>query len=61
MTDNTGHIKIYSDNWDDIGKIYNVLTYKRMSTDSTAVHLQLEYEGVLYNRVVAVHQIEWVD
>ena len=51
--------RINSDMWDDAGKIYNVISY-RNTPNSTAVHLQLEYEGVVYNRVVAQHQIEWI-
>ena len=52
-------MRINTDMWEDADKIYNVLSYKKMP-DSTAVHLQLEYDGVLYNRVVAEHQIEWI-
>ena len=52
-------MRINTDMWEDADKIYNVLSYKKMP-DSTAVHLQLEYYGVLYNRVVAEHQIEWI-
>lgn len=53
-------MRINNDKWEDAGKIYNVLSYKRMP-NSTGVHLQLEYEGVLYNRVVAENQIEWIE
>lgn len=52
-------IRIDDDKWDDVGKIYKVLKYFRRK-DSTAVELELEYEGTLSKRVVAYHTIEWL-
>lgn len=52
-------IRINNDMWDDAGKVYEVISYQRMP-NSTGVKLQLEYNGVLYNRVVPLNQIEWI-
>lgn len=56
----TDHMRIDSDHWDDVGKIYHVVSYKRRP-DSTAVELELQIEdGAIVKRVVPIHQIEWV-
>lgn len=50
-------ISIDSDRWDDWGKTYKVLSYKRRP-NSTAVELELDYKGTISKCVVPYHQIE---
>ena len=49
-----------TDRWEDAGKKYRLISLERR-TSSTATELVLEYEGVRSSRVVAFHQIEWVE
>lgn len=57
----TDRVRIDNDMWEDHGKIYNVVSYKRRP-DSTAVELVLQLEdGSTVNRTVAMHQIDWID
>ncbi len=59
---NTGYIKIDSDDWQDAGKVYKVLEYFRRNPESTAVELKLELEGgQVVSRVVPYHWIEWIE
>lgn len=52
--------RLNTDNWDDVG-VYFVRSYARRP-DSTAVELELEdSNGVVSNKVVAFHQIEWIE
>jgi hypothetical protein len=53
--------RINSDSWEDAGKVYFVHSLKSRP-NSTGVTLKLEDEdGNIVERVVASHQIEWVD
>jgi hypothetical protein len=53
--------RINSDSWEDAGKVYFVHSLKSRP-NSTGVTLNLEDEdGNIFERVVASHQIEWVD
>ena len=61
MNNNTGYIKIDSDNWEDAGKIYRVLEYFRPDPKSTAVHLVLEFNNEQIKKVVPYHWIEWIE
>ena len=55
------YVKIDSDDWEDAGKTYKVVSYFRRN-DSTAVELELELEnGETVHRVVAYHMLEWID
>ena len=56
------YIKLHNDRWDDLNKVWVVLEY-RTREDSTAVNLVLEdaYSGETTHRVVASHQIEWLE
>lgn len=59
---NTGYIKIDSNQWSDAGRLYKVLKYFRRDPDSTAVELTLEHEnGMVETRVVPSYQIEWIE
>lgn len=52
--------KLDTDRWDDVGEIYTVISsYRR--PNSTAVELLLEKDGTQISKVVAVHQIEWIE
>ena len=52
--------KLDTDKWDDIGETYTVISsYRR--PNSTAVELLLEKDGTQISKVVAIHQIEWID
>lgn len=61
IMNNTGYIKIDSDNWEDAGKIYRVHEYFRSDPKSTAVHLVLEYDNEQIKKVVPYHWIEWIE
>jgi hypothetical protein len=53
--------RINSDSWEDAGKVYFVHSLKSRP-NSTGVTLNLEDEdGNIFERVVASHQIEWID
>lgn len=56
----TGYIKIDEDKFQDAGKIYKVLSYFRRD-NSTAVELELEFNGRTMKRVVPIHAIEWIE
>jgi len=58
---NTGYIRINSDDWEDVGKLYKVLEYFRRDPDSTAVELTLEHNNEKINKVVPYHWIEWIE
>ena len=57
----TEYIKINSDEWEDAGKIYKVVSYfRRKLPESTAVELTIENEmGETISKVVPYHWIEW--
>lgn len=56
-----GHIRINSDKWDDVKKTWLVLESKTRE-GSTAVELKLRDSfGKEEHRVVASHQIEWLE
>ena len=58
---NTGYIKINSDEWGDAGKIYKVVDYAPRD-DSTAVELTLlESDGNMIHRVIPYHWVEWIE
>jgi hypothetical protein len=61
IMNNTGYIKINSDNWEDVGKIYKVHEYFRPKSESTAVHLVLEFNNETIKKVVPYHWIEWIE
>ena len=53
--------RIDNDKWEDAGKVYFVYSSENRP-NSTAVRLMLEDEdGNIFERVVASHQIEWID
>lgn len=56
------YIRLDNDKWDDAGKVWSVITYISRP-DSTAVTLMLEdtETGERCTRVVANHQIEWLE
>jgi hypothetical protein len=55
------YCKLNNDKWSDVGVVYFVHSYSRRE-NSTATELLLEYpDGSLEKRVVAFHQIEWID
>ena len=54
-------IQIWSDKWDENGKIYRVLSHYKES-DSTGMHLELEdADGNIEHKVIPIHNIEWID
>jgi hypothetical protein len=55
------YCRLDTDNWEDAGVVYFVHRYAR-NEPSTATELTLESpEGIITERVVAYHQIEWID
>ena len=54
------YIMIDNDMWEDAGKKYKLISLVRRP-GSTATELELEYEGKTINRVVAYHNIQWVE
>lgn len=56
----TGYIKIWSDKWDDVGKIYRVLSYYKPD-NTTACQVELQHQsGKIEQRVIPFHEIEWI-
>ena len=56
------YIRINNDDWNDAGIIYGVLEYSK-PVDSTGVKLVLENRETkeIIHRVIAEHQIEWLE
>jgi hypothetical protein len=54
------YIVLNTDKWEDTGKKYRLISLLRRE-GSSATELVLEYEGVQSSRVVAYHQIEWLE
>lgn len=56
------YVRLDNDRWDDAGKVWSVLEYATRE-NSTAVTLVLEdtKTGEVETRVVASHQIEWLE
>lgn len=56
------YIRIDNDNWEDARKTWSVREYSTRE-NSTAVTLVLEdiETGEVHTRVVASHQIEWIE
>lgn len=56
------YIKLNNDNWDDLNQVWLVLEY-HSNLNSTAVSLVLEDTNTkeVTRRVVANHQIEWLE
>lgn len=54
------YARINSDNWEDMGIIYNVISFQT-HPPSTRVSLVLEHNGTVIQKTVASHQIEWLD
>jgi hypothetical protein len=59
IMNSTGYIRINSDEWQDVNKIYKVLEQFRRG-DSSAVELTLEYKEEVIKRVVPYHWIDWI-
>ena len=57
------YIRIDNDMWADLGTVYTVLEYSKPQISSSAVHLVLENRETkeITRRVVANHQIEWLE
>lgn len=54
------YVKLDTDKWEDAGKKYRLISLQRREA-STATELVLEHEGVQSSRVVAYHQIEFIE
>ena len=55
------YCRLDTDMWDDAGVVYFVHSYERRP-NSTGVRLELEHpDGSYHTKVVAFHQIEWID
>jgi len=53
--------RIHNDKWQDLGKVFYVHSFDNRE-NSTAVTLVLEDDdGNIHERVVASHQIEWIE
>lgn len=61
---NKGYIMDYvtlnTDNWEDAGKKYRLISLWRRD-GSTATEVVLEHDGVQSSRVVAYHQIDFLE
>lgn len=58
----TGYIKVNSDMWDDLNKIYKVIEWSRTDPGSTAVKLILETpDKQIIKRTLPIHWIEWIE
>lgn len=61
MTSEVMKCTLNTDKWEDAGVKYTVHSYSRRDS-STAVTLELEApDGTMSTRVVAFHQIEWIE
>lgn len=57
----TSYVKIHNDMWEDLGKVYRVVSYASRP-NSTAIDLVIEREdGSLDKRAVPLNQLEWVE
>jgi len=54
------YVVLNTDRWEDAGKKYRLISLHRRE-GSTATELVVEYEGVQTSRVVAYHQIEFIE
>lgn len=54
------YIMLDNDKWEDAGKRYKLISLNRRP-ESTAVELELEYDGQTIRRVEAYHNIEWLE
>ena len=54
------YVILNTDKWEDAGKKYRVISLLRRE-GSAATELVLEHDGVQCSRVVAFHQIEFVE
>ncbi len=56
------YVKINSDSWDDVGKLYKVIKYQLFEVNtSTAIELSLEdSSGATIKKVVPAHWVEWI-
>ena len=54
------YIMIDNDKWDDAGKKYKLISLNRRPK-STAVELELEYDGQVIHRVEAYHNIQFLE
>lgn len=54
------YIMIDSDDWEDAGTEYRVVSMKRRP-DSSATELVLEHNGKTTQRTVAYHSIQWIE
>jgi hypothetical protein len=53
--------RLDNDRFEDLGVVYFVHSYQRFP-DSTGVRLELEHpDGSYHTKVVAFHQIEWIE
>lgn len=53
-------IKLNTDNWDDVGKVYTLLEYLPI-INSTAVKLTIQHNEEITVKTVPHHYIEWVN
>lgn len=61
MQDLSSYIRLDNDKWEDVGKVWFVQEYCQRE-NSTAVELTLkDSSGIIHKRVVAKHQIEWIE
>jgi len=58
--ENMPKLRLDNDKWEDAGMLYDLISIKPRP-DSTAVELTLECDGEQYQRVVAYHQIDWIE
>lgn len=54
------YVTLNTDYWEDAGKKYRLISLHRRE-GSSATELVLEHEGVRSSRVVAFHQVEFVE
>jgi hypothetical protein len=54
------YIMLDNDKWEDAGKKYKLISLNRRP-ESTAVELELEYNGEILHKVEAYHNIHFID
>lgn len=54
------YIRILSDNWDDIDKIFRVISYETYP-NTTGAKFVLEHDNKTITRTICSHQVKWLD
>lgn len=54
------YIRIMNDSWNDLGKIYKVISYESFP-NTTGAKFVLEYNNQIITRTICSHEVRWLD